>query len=231
MSLKTFTENQKTILSIDFDRSGTCLQRCSYCYVDNMERIYPAYLDKIHRNNILAETKPEEFSKRLNDEYLTALKSKSKKFERLDKLSIRVYGSGDFIPVHAEFLKNLNFPHFLISKNLTTPAFRQYIDILLSNKNMTTVQLSFDAQNLVNYEALRSLYGTDRVGFSYTGLTDEFIKVKESGYKFDVFFNIAKTKEQKKLAALQKEACPADGGRIKLQKACSYCNKCWGNMV
>jgi len=51
--------------------------------------------------------------------------------------------------------------------------------------------------------------------------------LKKSGYEFDVFFNIVKTKTGKEAASHHKEACPADAGKLRLQKACSYCNKCW----
>ncbi len=109
MSLQSFTGNQKTILSIDFDRGSTCMQTCDYCYVNNMERIYPSYLSKITRNSEKTKT-PEgrkEFADSLNSEYTKARNSKSKQFEHLDRIPVRVYGSGDFVPEHYETLDHV----------------------------------------------------------------------------------------------------------------------------
>jgi len=231
MSLECFTGNQKTILSIDFDRNSTCLQNCSYCYVDNMERIYPAYLQKIQRNTKRVKDDAVDFAKRLNNEYTKARKSKAKQFDRLDKIPVRVYGSGDFIPEHLEFLKELKFPFFMISKNLTTNDLKQYIPELLKIPNLTTLRLSFDDANINNYSPIKQYYNTDRIGFCYTGLADGFAKQKQDGYKFDVFFNISHKHAEQDKAGTHKEHCPTDVGGLALQKACTFCNRCWRSSV
>ncbi len=231
MSLECFTGNQKTILSIDFDRGSTCLQNCSYCYVDNMERIYPSYLSKIQRNTKQVKDDPVAFAKRLNEEYTKARKSKSKQFNRLDKMPVRIYGSGDYIPGHYQVLENLNFKFFMISKNLTTPAMRSHIPKLLTIPELTTLRLSFDASNISNYDAVKQYYGKDRIGFCYTGMADDFQQQKDAGYKFDVFFNISHKHSEIDKAKLHKEACPTDVGDLKLQKACTHCNRCWRSSV
>ena len=97
MQVQAFTNNSKTVLSIDFDRAKTCNQICDYCYVGNLERIYPAYWDKMKRNSNWATTKPETFAKQLNKEYEKLRNSKAKQYTRLDKLPVRMYGSGDYV--------------------------------------------------------------------------------------------------------------------------------------
>lgn len=94
--MQVFTKNSKTVLSIDFDRISTCPQICSYCYVGNMERIYPTYKAKIERNANLAKENPGNFAEQLNNEYGQLRKSKSKNYLNLNKLPVRVYGSGDY---------------------------------------------------------------------------------------------------------------------------------------
>lgn len=231
MSLECFTGNQKTVVSVDFDRGSTCLQHCSYCYVDNMERIYPSYLAKITRNSETVKADPVDFAERLNKEYGKARNSKAKQYERLNKLPVRIYGSGDFIPEHLAFLQNADFKFFIISKNLTTDGLRDYIDELLKIDNLTSIQLSFDMANIGNYEKVKHLYGQDRIGFSFTGLSDDLTRLKEEGYQFNVYFNIAKRKAEYEKARLHREACPADAGKLKLQKACTHCNRCWRSSV
>ncbi len=231
MSLECFTGNQKTILSIDFDRNSTCLQTCSYCYVNNMERIYPAYLQKIQRNTKRVKDDANDFAKRLNDEYKKARSSKSKQFERLDKVPVRVYGSGDFIPEHLDFLKELKFPFFIISKNLTTNNLKQYIPELLKIPNLTNLQLSFDDANMNNYSHVKHYFNQDRIKFCYTGLPDEFDVQKKASHEFNVFFNISHKHAEQTKAGTHKERCPVDVGELALQKACTFCNRCWRSSV
>ena len=50
--------------------------------------------------------------------------------------------------------------------------------------------ITIDNQNLHEYERVKQLYGTDRIGFAYTGLADDFNKLKADGLKTDIFFNI-----------------------------------------
>ena len=113
-----FTENTKTILSVDFDRQSTCLQFCDYCYVDTMERIYPTYLNKITKNSMIAKNNPQKITESLNLEYKKYRSSRSKKYRRLEKLPVRIYGSGDYLPIHLKVLKQLKFKFFIISKNV-----------------------------------------------------------------------------------------------------------------
>ena len=109
MSNQAFTMNSKTLLSVDSDRFKTCPQICDYCYVGNLERIYPAYKSKLTRNTDWAKKDAAGFAAALNNEYRKYRKSSSVKFERLDKLPARIYGSGDFVPEHLEFMKLLDF--------------------------------------------------------------------------------------------------------------------------
>ena len=216
-----FTENQKTILSVDFDRYSTCGQICPYCYVDNMEKIYPNYLEKIKKNVEESNKNPENFTNKLNEGYLWYRKSKSKKYERLDKLPVRIYGSGDYVFKHFEFLSKLTFKFFIISKNLTNKVYSGELNKLLALPNCQSVVLSYDKDNLKNYEN----HENTKVKYAYTGLPEEMPKL--TNYKFDTFFNISDKKIDKLAAQKIKFSCPADSGVMKLQKACSYCNRCW----
>lgn len=225
MRLRAFTQNSKTILSVDFSRT-TCPQICEYCYVGNMERIYPSYKEKIKKNANWATGNYENFSSQLNDEYKSTRKSKSKKLRRVDKLPVRIYGSGDFIPEHLMFMKNLNFKFYIISKSLTSNFMHKYIDELLQLDNLTNLVLSFDSQNLDNYSGIRNLYGDDRISFAFTGMADEFKEVKVDK-QFDIFFNISNKKIEKEKSKLYKEQCPCDSGAMAHNESCSFCNKCW----
>jgi hypothetical protein len=171
------------------------------------------------------------FVDKLNNEYKKSRKSKSKQFERLNKLPIRIYGSGDFVPNHLEFLKNLTFPFFIISKNLTTQSMLPFVKNLLAIKKMTSLLLSFDSTNIVNYKNTEKFLKQDRIKFCYTGISDEFLELKEKGFYFDVFFNIDKKKKERIKASQFKESCPVDAGKLALQKACSFCNKCWRSSI
>lgn len=229
--MQAFTSNSKTILSIDFDRFKTCSSICSYCYVGNMERIYPAYKQKIERNENWAKTKPDDFANQLNKEYKKLRQSKSKKYDRLDKLPVRVYGSGDYHPIHHEWMKRIEFKFYIISKTLTLRHMQKELNKLLKLKNLTKVILSFDKDNLKNYKDCEKLYKTDKIGFSYTGMADEFNIVKTSGYAFDIFFNISDKKIEKEKSRLIKEQCPCDSGLLAHAESCSKCNKCWRSSV
>ena len=223
-----FTDNQKTILSLDFDRNSTCMQTCSYCYVDNMERIYPAYKAKIERNTKKLTENPVAFAENLNEDYKKKKKSKAKRYEGLNKLPVRIYGSGDFKPVHMLTLKGLDFKFFMISKNLTTPTLRSKVEELRGIENLTSLVLSFDNANIMtNYNAVKQHYGKSKIKFAFTGLPDSFKDWKDMGYKFDVFFNISHKKEHVAQAKTFKERCPADTSELALQKACTKCSKCW----
>ena len=119
--MQAFTQNSKTILSIDFDRFATCPTICDYCYVGNMERIYPAYKAKIERNVKWAKDNPGNFAAQLNKEYRKLRKSKAKTFRRLHKLPVRIYGSGDYQPIHYDWMNVVDFKFYIISKTLTLP--------------------------------------------------------------------------------------------------------------
>jgi hypothetical protein len=228
MQLRAFTENSKTILSVDFNRDFTCEQKCEYCYVENMERIYSAYLNKITRNAQWATENPQGFAQQLNTEYTKLTKSKAKSYKRLGKMPVRLYGSGDFKPKHLEFIQNLDFKFFIISKNLTKPEYYTYISQLLKTQNVTKILLSFDNANLQNYIKLGKLFGKDRIGFCYTGMADEFNEVTEP---FNVFFNISKKQKERAKSRLIKEQCPCDSGVLAHKESCSYCSKCWRSSI
>lgn len=222
-----FTQNSKTIISLDFDRESTCGQRCPYCYVNTMERIYPSYLEKIKRNSVWAKENGKQFAVTLNADYKKLEKSKSKDYKRLKKLPVRIYGSGDFIPEHAWFLIDLEFQFFIISKNLTRPETKTYIARLLTLENLTTICLSFDDQNIDNYKGVSGYFGKPKIKFSYTGTADGYAEKVALGFTFNIFFNIDKKKSEREKSALIAEACPCDSGKLEHKESCSYCSKCW----
>lgn len=224
--MNIFTNNRKTILSVDFHRNS-CKNICSYCYVDTLERIYPAYKKKLETNYNKALTDPESFATSLNEEYKKALQSKSKKYSRLNKLPIRIYGSGDFIPVHKKFLEKLTFKYFIISKTLTLKSTDAIRKELLNINNLQSLVLSFDNDNINNYSNVSHLFKSNKVKFSFTGTNEDINRHKASGLKFNIFFNIDKKQSSIKLARNHKEQCPCDTKLIKSDEACTYCNKCW----
>ena len=227
MQLQAFTTNSKTVLSIDFDRITTCNQICDYCYVENLERIYPAYWDKMKRNSNWATTKPKTFAQQLNTEYSKLRNSKAKNYKRLDKLPVRIYGSGDYIPKHFKFLQALNFKFYIISKNLTNAAMHKEIDKLLELANLTKILLSFDNQNIANYAAVQNYRSRSDTAYAFTGISDDCSRWLKEGYNFDVFFTIGSTKIEREKAQKIKAQCPCDSGLLAHKKSCTYCTKCW----
>jgi len=228
MQLKAFTNNSKTVLSIDFDRASTCNQICEYCYVQNLERIYPAYWDKMKRNSDWATTKPKTFAQQLNTEYTKLRNSKAKHYQRLHTLPVRMYGSGDYVPEHFKFLQALNFKFYIISKNLTPADMHSEIDKLLELNNLTNILLSFDNQNvLANYEATQNYRSHSNIAYAFTGISDDCRRWLEEGYNFDVFFTTGKTKAEQIKAQGIKAQCPCDSGLLTHNESCTHCNKCW----
>lgn len=226
MKLQAFTSNRKTLLSIDFDRTNTCPQICSYCYVENTERIYKAYATKIKKNYTWALNDSVDFSNTLNKEYWQLRNSKTEKLKKLKTIPIRIYGSGDYIPGHFKFIEKLNFPFFIISKSLTLKTMASQLKDLLNLDNTTSIVLSFDKDNIKNYANVKHLFNTDKIKFSYTGLPEEFTNIK-ANYKFNIFFNISDKKAQKLLSRQFVEQCPCDSGVLSSEGACTNCNKCW----
>lgn len=197
-----------------------------------MERIYSAYLDKITRTEEWARERPEEFAEQLNTEYRKIRRSKAKTFKRVERLPVRIYGSGDYIPEHYEFLKELDFKFYIISKSLTQKSFKKERDKLLELDNLTNIVMSFDTQNIKNYDDVKHLQGEDRFRFAFTGTSDDYIIERDfNERRFGIFFNIGQKNEDKQASALIKESCPTDTGKLSLQKACSVCNKCWRSSV
>lgn len=225
-----FTKNSKTVLSLDFDRRGSCVQWCTYCYVDNMERIYPAYLNKIQRNNSLVKEDPEGFALQLDEEYFKARKSKAKANQGLEKMPVRIYGSGDYVPDHYEALSKVSFKFYMISKNLTMPEFAEERDKVHRIKNCTNVLLSFDNQNIKHFDEVADLRKVDGYRFCFTGTSEDWILQTEfNKRRFDIFFNIGKKKSDIDYNKKEPKACPALAKRIPHDKACSTCNKCWAS--
>lgn len=231
MAAQIFTNNSKTLLSVDFDRFKTCPQICDYCYVGNSERLYPAYKTKLTSNHEWSIKDPKSFASTLNAEYKKYRSSKSKIYDRLNKLPVRIYGSGDFIPEHLEWLKRLTFKFFIISKSLTNKDLFHYINKLLKLDNLTKVILSLDNQNIENYNRIKNLYSTDKIGISYTGLADDFNGWKAVGIKTNIFFNTSNKKVEKQKSRGIKEQCPCDSGLLAHAKSCSYCSKCWKSSI
>lgn len=229
MSFQAFTKNSKTILSVDFDRRNTCPQFCDYCYVDQMENIYPAYLGKIQKNNSWAKDNSDNFTRQLNSEYRKARKSKAKDMQGLADMPVRIYGSGDYIKEHYAFLSQVNFKYYIISKSLTLPDFAEELEKVRNLDNCTRIVLSFDNQNIKNYDALKHLYKTDGIQFAFTGDKDDWTVQQFNNRKFGIFFNIGRKKEDKEFSKKTTKSCPALAGKIPHKKACSVCNKCWNS--
>lgn len=228
MKIEAFTKNQKTILSVDFNRDETCPQICDYCYVDQMERIYQAYADKIKRNVSWSEEDPDNFARQLNNEYAWCRKSSAKAYKKLDNLPVRIYGSGDYIPEHYAWLSQLEFKFYIISKSLTFPGMDEEREKLLGLPNLTNIVLSFDNQNIDNYDDVKHLYKTDRFQFAFTGENIDWqLQTEFNDREFGIFFNTGRKNSDKEFSAKVTESCPTDGGKLDLQKACAVCNKCW----
>ncbi|MCX8057785.1 MAG: hypothetical protein N3A58_00020 [Spirochaetes bacterium] len=224
---RVFTRNRKTIVSVDFDRAVTCPQICSYCYVKKTETIYTGYLQKIRRNYKEALLDPKRFADTLNNEYLKLQTLEKKQGNpKIETQSIRLYGSGDFIPTHYYFIKELIFPFYIISKSLTMKGMTEYIPILLDLSNLTSIVLSFDKDNIYNYENVKDYYKKNKIKFSYTGTADEFSEIKKK-YNFNIFFNIKKNKVEIEKSRKHREQCPCDTKLIQTNRACTICNKCW----
>jgi len=196
-----------------------------------MERIYPAYKAKIERNANWAKDNPDNFALQLNKEYRQLRKSKARAYKRLDKLPVRVYGSGDYHPIHYEWLKKVDFKFFIISKTLVLPHMHEELRKLLNLKNLTKVCLSFDQDNLNKYEINRQFFKKDKINFAYTGMADEFNLIKTKGFEFDIFFNISDKRIEQEKSRLIKEQCPCDSKAIAHAESCSVCNKCWRSSV
>lgn len=222
-----FTMNDKTVLSIDFPREETCPQICSYCYVEKAEKFRKTYLPKLERNHQMFLDNPVEFAHALNAEYNYARKSKAKQFIGLEKLPVRMYGSGDFIPEHIEFLRELDFKFFIISKSLTFESMVKYIDKLFELENLTNITLSFDTENIWNYGNIKEYVDHDKTNVAFTGLVDDMLKWKDVGMKFGIFFNTKKTRAEELKTRATKEQCPCDSKLMPRMKVCTKCNKCW----
>lgn len=197
-----------------------------------MERLYPAYGDKIEKNATWVKEDPQTFANTLNKEWRKNRKSKAKKFKKLEQLPVRMYGSGDFQPEHLAMYELLEFKFFIISKTLTSPDFKPYLDKVLSLDNVTSVVLSFDNQNIENYKTCLPLFGKDKIKFAFTGDPDDFMVQKEWNERsFNIYFNTNNKKKAKERSKQWSERCPADTGDIPLQRACTQCHKCWNSSL
>lgn len=227
-----FTNNSKTVISLDFDRS-TCDQQCAYCYVINLERIYPAYREKLKTNEFISRDDWKSFASNVNAEYLKLRNSKSKQYTRLHKLPVRIYGSGDYQPHHFKIFEQFDFKFYIISKNLTAIKYEKELKKLLSLQNLTSIVLSFDSDNLdERFKRLQRLRKNDKIKFAFTGLPDEFTELKsKSNLKFDIFFNTSKTNDNKQKTRDHREQCPCTSGLIPTKEACTICSKCWRSSV
>lgn len=214
-----FTNNSKTILSLDFSRS-TCSQQCAYCYVKHIEQCRPAYAKKIVRNTELAIIDPEKFAENLNNEYKKLENSRSKTYKNIKKLPVRMYGAGDYVSQHYDIFKNLDFKFFIISKSIVDNE--DEINKLLALQNLTGLVLSFDLSNLHKIKA----YNHKKIKYAFTGSADDFDQIK-TNFKFTIFFNTSKRKTEIVKARKHREQCPCDTKLIAHNEACAKCSKCW----
>lgn len=221
------TRNSKTIVSLDFDRFKTCPQICSYCYVANTERIYKSYSKKLTTNYEFALNNPSGFAEQLNSEYAKLRNSKSKSNLLINKLPVRIYGSGDYIPGHYNFMKNLDFKFYIISKSLTLSTMERQIENLLKLDNLTSIVLSIDVENKANYSKIKKYKGTDRFKIAFTGTNEQYEERISNGETYDIFFLISDKKVDREYAKKFKSQCPCDTRLIAHDAACTKCNKCW----
>jgi hypothetical protein len=197
-----------------------------------MERIYPAYANKVKLNTSWAKDNPDNFAENLNTTYWKLRQSKSKDLQRLKHLPVRIYGGGDYTLDHYNFLSKLTFKFFMISKSLTRQDFIDEIPKLLALPNLTRIVLSFDNENIKNYENVKHLYKTDKIQFSFTGsILDWNLQTEFNSRAFGVFFNTSDKKADKLLARNIRQTCPTESNKLPLKHACSICNKCWRSSV
>ena len=221
------TRNSKTIVSLDFDRFKTCPQICSYCYVANTERIYKSYSKKLTTNYEFALNNPSGFAEQLNSEYTKLRNSKSKSNILINKLPVRIYGSGDYIPGHYNFMKDLSFKFYIISKSLTLSTMEKQIENLLKLDNLTSIVLSIDSENKANYSKIKKYKGIDRFKIAFTGTNEQYEERISNGETYDIFFLISDKKVDREYAKKFKSQCPCDTRLIAHDAACTKCNKCW----
>ena len=94
--------------------------------------------------------------------------------------------------------------------------------------NLTRIVLSFDNENIKNYENVKHLYRQDGIQFAFTGESEDWIIQTEFNNRdFGIFFNIGKKKSDTEFNKSTKQACPALAKKIPHDKACSVCNRCW----
>ncbi len=228
--MSVFTRNSKTVISLDFERTSTCSQICTYCYVKNTERMYKSYLPKITENAEFAIKDPALFAETLNNEYRKLINSKQKITEGLHKLPVRLYGSGDYIKEHYEFIKLLDFNFYIISKNLTLNSYQSELLKVSNLPNLTNILLSFDSQNISNYTDVSNFVKQNNITkykFAFTGLADEFTTIKQTYPVWNIFFNISEKNIEKDKSKLIREQCPCDSGALSSEKSCTKCSKCW----
>lgn len=193
-----------------------------------MENIYPAYLEKIQKNNSWAIDNSDNFARQLDNEYAFARRSKAKSIQGIEKMPVRIYGSGDYIPEHYEFLSKVNFNFYVISKSLVLPNMKEELDKVRQLPNCTRIVLSFDNENIKNYEGVKHLYKTDGIQFAFTGDKEDWLLQTEFNEReFGIFFNIGRKKADIEFSYETKESCPALSKQLAHDKACSICNKCW----
>ena len=208
------TKNSKTGWSLDFDRRSTCEHNCTYCYVTQMEKIYPAYYAKVVRNGKMAKWQNGKMIKMLNEEVI----------KKQLKAPLRIYGGGDFQPEHMEIFRNIAVPCYIISKNLTLEKNFEFLKELILIKNVTKIILSYDVQTL---HRNRPNIESDKIKYCFTGTVEQYKEYVENKLNFNIYFNTKKTKAAKALAALIPVACPCDAGCIKHDLACLQCKRCW----
>lgn len=192
-----------------------------------MENIYPAYLGKIQRNNSWAKDNSDNFARQLNTEYKKARKSKAKDMIGLANMPVRIYGSGDYIREHYDFLSKLTFKFYIISKSLTIADMQDELNKLQQLDNCTRIVLSFDNQNIKNYDAVKHLYKTDGIQFAFTGDKDDWTVQEWNNRQFGIYFNTGRKKVDKEFSKAVSKSCPDLADKIPHDKACSICNKCW----
>lgn len=214
--------NSKTEISLDFSRDITCTYKCAYCYVKGMVSRMSTYEPKVIRNAIMAKDTPTEFSSLLNKEY----RQLENKLKLDNNFSVRIYGGGDYLPEHYEFLKLLDFKYYIISKALAQSSYIDELAKVVTLDNTTSVVLSFDKYTLANQghaNACKNML--DKIKIAYTGTPIDF-KNLDGKEHVDIFFNILKTNQSKEDAKEFAASCPCATGAEELKSSCTRCKRC-----
>lgn len=188
-----------------------------------MEKYIKHYTSNTDKNCEMATENPEDFAQQCNNTLRKLKTSKAKDWQAL-KIGrpIRIYGVGDYVPQHYEFLKELDFDFYIISKSIIR---YKEIDKVLQLNNLSKLVLSYYSGNLNLYTT--EYYEEPKINYAFTGTSEEFSNALANRGHFDLFYNIEKNKAGYAAAKQYRNACPVDSGRLELAEACVTCSRCY----